>query len=224
VTGDSNTQTQRPGWIASYLTTVEIEQISQTVHKVEAQVQAEIIPMIVMRSSAVGHVTPLIMLNLMLVFIPLEFYYFQWSLDFNLWLGFSVLGAYLLARWASCKLWVQRIFTSDADETAQVWRRAELEFYRQKTHHTKDRNGILLFVSIMERKAVLLADETIAREFPADTWAPIVQEFSLSLKAGHWGEGFQKTLERCRELLAEKFPSRNGQPRNELANFLRITE
>ncbi len=226
VDGNNKTQNSEPQWLKKYLTPEDIQKISDLVHKVERKTRAEIVPMIVLRSSAIGHVPLLLTLIMLLVFVPLEFYYFEWSMNYqsNLWLSLSAVIAFGLSILLSRSLWIQRILTPNADEMAQVWHRAELEFYRQKMTGTESRAGVFLFVSIMERKAVLLTDEMVHKTLANELWEPIVKEFSADLHRGQWMNGFSKALERCGELLSEKFPSDGKQARNELANFLRIKE
>ncbi len=226
VIGNTSSKTDVPKWVQKYLNQEDAQKISDLVQSIETKTRAEIVPMIVLRSSVVGHVQLLLTLILLLIFIPLEFYYFNWSsvYVFDLWLGLSALAAYGLSLALSGNLWLQRVLTPNADESTQVWNRAELEFYRQQMSHTKSRAGVFLFVSIMERKAVLLTDETINKVLPNEVWSPLLKEFSLSLHKGEWAKGFSAALERCGELLAEKFPSQGHQGSNELANFLRIKE
>lgn len=223
VTGKQNSN---PRWIKKYLTSQDIQKISDLVQNVESKTRAEIVPMIVLRSSAIGHVPLMLTLLLVLIFLPLEFYYFQWSLNYetNLWLSFSAVVAFGVSLLLSRCLWVQRMLTPNADEAMQVWHRAELEFYRQKMTATQSRGGVLLFVSIMERKAVLLTDESVHKVLSNELWSPVLKEFSAKLRQGRWMDGFSNALERCGELLSEKFPSGGQQARNELANFLRIKE
>ena len=215
-----------PQWAQRYLTEKSIKTISDSVHKVEAVTRAEIVPMIVSRSSAISHVPVILTLLLLLIFIPLEFYYLNWS-DIrvaNFWLGLSAVAAFFISLFLSRFMWVQRIFTADVDESMQVWNRAELEFYRQKIDHTQARTGILLFVSVMERKAVLLTDQAICELIPQETWSKILKDFSDRLHENDWEKGFITAIQRCGELLTEKFPSQGAQARNELANFLIIKE
>lgn len=223
VTGNKNSE---PRWIKKYLKSEDVQKISELVQNIEGKTRAEIVPMIVLRSSAIGHVPLMLTLLLILIFLPLEFYYFQWSFNerTHLWLSLSAVLAFGFSLLLSRCLWIQRVLTANADEAMQVWHRAELEFYRQKISTTQSRAGVLLFVSVMERKAVLLTDELVHKKLSNEVWSPILKEFSADLRKSQWILGFSKALERCGELLSEKFPSESQQARNELANFLRIKE
>lgn len=213
-----------PKWINKYLSNQSIRSISQLVQEIESKTAAEIVPMIVLRSSVISHVPIILTLLFLLIFIPLEMYYLNWSDFLNLGLGISALLAYVISLYLSRIAWFQRVFTANSDESLQVWNRAEIEFYRQKINQTENRAGVLLFVSIMERKAVLLTDESVHRVLPDNVWSEILREFSTNLRNSAWEDGFVVALKRCGELLSEKFPSKGAKARNELANFLRIKE
>lgn len=223
VTGRPITESR---WIKKYVNAEEIQKIGELVQEVEKKTKAEIVPMIVLRSSTVGHVPLMLTLILLLIFLPLEFHFLNWAstFEFNLWLSSAAIVAFVFSLWLSRSLVMQRWMTPNADEAFHVWQRAELEFHRQKMNQTQSRAGILLFVSIMERKAVLLTDEAVHKLLPNEIWSPLLKEFSTLLRQGKWMEGFSKALQRCGELLTEKFPSEGEAPRNELANSLRIKE
>lgn len=219
-------EVQRPKWFKGKMTESQISSLSQLVEKIESQSSAEIVPMIVRSSSARGHIPLTLTLLFSLLFVTLEYSFFDLSSRFemNLWLGLSTVLFYFLSLALSHNFWIQRVFIPNEDEEFQVWQRAELEFYRQKVHATGQRMGVLIFVSVMERKAVVLADEGIAKVLPAETWKVLVERLSGDFKKGDWEKAFRTALESCGELLIKNFPSSGEKPRNQLANSLVIKE
>jgi putative membrane protein len=98
-------------------------------------------------------------------------------------------------------------------------RLAQEQFLVQNLHHTEQRTGVLIFVSVAEHYVEILADKGINDRVPDDTWDHIVQQFTGLVKQGRVAEGFMQTIQRCGEVLAENFPAGDNNP-NELPNRL----
>jgi putative membrane protein len=206
-----------------YLNHEQVLQITKAVAEAERKTSGEIVPMIVLRSSSIGHlpfhVGLLLMTAALLVILGWEpgwFFAWKWQSLVGLTV-FSFGAAFLLSRFHV----VQRWMIPDGDEEAQVWQRAQAEWALHKFHKTQARTGIMIFVSIMERKAVVLADEGIARHYPADTWKDIVSLLTGHLHRNEWVLGFTKAIEKCGEVLAKHLPAGPHNP-NEVSDQLII--
>ena len=88
---------------------------------------------------------------------------------------------------------------------------------------TRDATGILLFVSLMEHRAVVLADKAIDERVPNDTWEEVNRLIVQGIKRGHVGLGLATAVTRCGEILASEFPITNDKI-NELHDTLVIKE
>lgn len=210
-------------WIKKYLTEDEVKRLSEVVNRAEQRTSGEIVPVIVNRSTGVGHVSLMLTLFASLTFflleVPIQTYFFS-----PLWLSLSPLMVFVF--WgislvlAKRPFW-QRILTHPREQAQQVWNRAELEFSRNKIGRTSEGTGILIFVSVMERKAVILADEGISKHYPPDVWQALVKDLSESLKAGQWYQGFENAILGAGKILEEKLPAKEHD-NNQLQNYLRI--
>ncbi len=196
-------------WIQSYLSDAEIKKISDIVAEAEKSTEGEIVPIIVRRSSAVGHVKWILTSLMTLVFVIAETVYIQ-----NHWDSLSVMAppvAFILFYLSSVYLakipWFQRVLTPNEDEISQVHARAELEFYRTQMKKTTKRTGILIFVSVMERRVVILADEGIAAHYQTETWDEIVRLMTDEFKKGQVYVGFEKAIKKCGEILQSHLPA-----------------
>jgi putative membrane protein len=211
-------------WIENYLTEQEIEKISSVVQEVEQETDGEIVSVIVQRSSAIGHVKWLLASCLTLCFVTAEFFYHSnhWDPQSS-WLPIvGLLLIYFLSVGLSRLKWFQRVLTSNEDEIAQVHQRAELEFARAHIRKTERRTGILIFASVMERRAVILADEGIARHCSPETWDEVVTLLTGEFKEGRIGQGFEKAIRKAGEILKAKLPPTARNP-DELPNRLVIS-
>jgi len=107
-------------------------------------------------------------------------------------------------------------------ETA-VHRRALIQFVESGVYNTRDRTGILIFLSLRERRVELLADTGISALVPRESWNGILEELTLAIRKGEPGPGLVRAMESCGRILAEHFP-RKSDDTNELPDGLVFLE
>lgn len=210
-------------WVQKHLSAEEIQKISHVVEMAEKETDGEIVPIIVERSSAVGHVKWLLTAILTLIFVIFEAFYFRnhWNPQMAWYPPIAFVFFYFFASFLSRFHWLQRGLTPNSDEITQVHQRAELEFARAHLRKTARSTGILLFVSVMERRVVVLADSGIAEHYPPETWDQVVQLMTQEFKRGQVALGFEKAIQRAGEILKAKLPAQHKN-QNELPNHLII--
>lgn len=212
-------------WINKYLSSDDLKKIEATISRVEESTSGEIVPVIVKRSSSVGHV-PLTLALLITLFIAIAELPFSDWLWVTPWVWFwpvLLVVIYYISYFLGKIPWVQKALVPEKDEVDQVHRRAHLEFYSNLIHRTEAGTGILIFVSVMEKKAVILADEGISQKLPPDTWDQVLAQLRESLHNDQWGDGFVQAIENCGQHLKTHFPITSpGQ--NELKNHLVVKD
>jgi putative membrane protein len=97
--------------------------------------------------------------------------------------------------------------------------RAVEQFLVQNLHTTEGRTGVLIFVSVAERYAEILADAGIHRKVAEGTWQTIVDELTAQIGEGRQTDGFVHAIERVGVYLAEHYPPGSA-PANALPNHL----
>jgi putative membrane protein len=112
---------------------------------------------------------------------------------------------------------LQRLVCSRAHRLASVERRALFEFHAANLRATRARTGILLFVSLMERRALVLADEAIDRRFTPDHWSTEVSMMVRGAREQRLASGIVEAVRHASELLASTFP-RETDDTNELSD------
>lgn len=70
----------------------------------------------------------------------------------------------------------------------------------------KDRSGILIFVSLAERYARIVADDGIAARVPQSEWQAAVDALVAHMRDGRIADGFVTAIDLCGEKLATHFP------------------
>ena len=98
-------------------------------------------------------------------------------------------------------------------------RNAVRQFLAHGIHTTADRSGILIFVSLAERYAEIVADAGIHRKVDQILWDDLMGEIIDHAKEGRITDGFVHVIERAGGVLAEHFPPTDDQ-KNELDDRL----
>jgi putative membrane protein len=111
---------------------------------------------------------------------------------------------------------VRRFLTPRGLKRLRVQRRAAEQFIAKNLHATRERTGVLIFVSLGERMAELIADEGIADHVEQHVWDKAMAALTDGLKTGRVEAGFETAVGLCGEVLAAKFPARAGDNPNEL--------
>ncbi len=214
-----------PSWARSVLGNNGVERIESAIADAESRTSGEIVPLLVRRSSTVGHVS-LVSFTLLLLCVflsDLPALLTELGGPYLAWLGACWLLAGGLALGASRLDAVQRLLTPRIDQMQQVDLRAQIEFYELEMSQTQERTGILLLVSLMEHRAVVLADHSIAEKLDAKIWQELVDLMIQGVKRGDLAAGMTQAIQRCGELLSPHFPIADDDI-NELRDHLVVKE
>lgn len=85
--------------------------------------------------------------------------------------------------------------------------RAALEqFLAKGMHLTSGRTGVLIFASLGDRQAEVIADEGIYRKVQPEVWTEALNRLTDGLRRGAPADGFVAAIELCTRVLAEHFP------------------
>src|SRR5690606_32427549 len=95
--------------------------------------------------------------------------------------------------------------------------RAQEVFQALGMDQTRERNGVLFFLAVEERKFVVLGDEGINNKVPADFWEEIKEVMTAEFKESRFAEGLTEGIRLAGEALAKYFPYRRDD-RNELSD------
>jgi putative membrane protein len=102
-------------------------------------------------------------------------------------------------------------------------RRAVEQFLVQNLHTTADRTGVLIFVSIAERYAEVLADAGIHSKVSETQWQSIVNDLTQLIGEGRPADGFVRAIETIGHQLARHFPPNSRDP-NKFPNHLIVLQ
>ena len=101
----------------------------------------------------------------------------------------------------------------------RVRARAVAHFRAACEGRTAGRTGILIYLSLLERRAEIVADQAIAAKVSGDVWGEAMAAMVDEVRAGRIGHGMALAVERVGRVLAEHLP-REATDTNELPDRL----
>jgi putative membrane protein len=118
-------------------------------------------------------------------------------------------------------LWrpLRRFLTPPSIRDRRVRARAITCFKVGAERRTHGRTGILIYLSMAEHRAEIVADQAIAAKVPAEVWGDAMAAMLAELKQDRLADGLIAAITRVGALLAEHFP-RAEDDRNELPDRL----
>ncbi len=207
---------------AAVLSAADRERIRQAVYAAEQQTRAEIVPMIVARSGFyreaqhwAGLIAALTTLAALLT-IEASWLPWGWHASNAAWLVLAVTLAYLGGTWIGTWAPVIRVLTSPARKRHKVALRAERAFAQHAISQTRERTGVLIMLSILEKQIYVLPDRSLRGLVSAERWTPVVQAAVERLQGSDIAEGLAHAIQACGVVLAEACPACPGDNPNEL--------
>jgi putative membrane protein len=196
------------------------KRIAEAITGAEGRTSGEIVAVVAAESASYLSV-PFLVASVIALAVPWPFIFFTWvSVQSIYGLQLAVFAAVLalaLPRPIRFKLVPRPILIQRAH------RRAVEQFLVQNLHTTQGRTGVLIFVSVAERYAEVLADAAIHGKVPGAAWQAIVDKLTEAIGQGRAADGFIGAVEAVGAMLAEHFPPGSAD-RAELPNHLIVLD
>jgi putative membrane protein len=204
----------------------DFETIRAAVAEAERRTSGEIVPYVVPASDAYpnalwkgtafgGLAGPLLALGL---------FHLQdlWATHLDLWItvpaAAGAAAGFLAAAFVPA---VKRWLAGDEMLELRTRQRAEMAFLEEEVFRTRDRTGILLFLSLFEHRVVVLADSGIHALVETGQWDGIATSITTGIRAGRPKEALVEAIRTCGELLERHGVARRADDVNELPDELR---
>ena len=123
--------------------------------------------------------------------------------------------AFLIVRYALAWMPLRMALTPGRTKTRRVRRRAIEIFRTGAERKTAGRTGILLYLSLAEHRAEIVADRAIHAKVEPEIWGEAMAALIGEVKAGRPGRGMVKAVGKIGAVLAQVLPPREDNP-NEL--------
>lgn len=202
----------------NFLTTAEQQALIQCVKDVETRTSGEIVPVIVSvshdypRAAAFGALVTGVAAALLAALL----------------LGYSDMWSFLalfLGAYALCWLGLTHIhrlkkpFLTKAEMNEEVREAALTNFYKHGLHNTRDKTGIIIFVSVYERMVWILADAGINAKVDESVWQSVADTVTKGVREGRAGEALCQAVRACGDLIGTHFPIKSDDT-DELPNLI----
>jgi putative membrane protein len=184
-------------------TQADHEAVSAAIREAEKRTCGQIVCVLAHSSSSYAY-TPILWAILLALLVPWPLIDFtQWTVQriFLLQLVVFILAGFIFS-WMPFRL----ALVPRAVRRARAYRAALEQFVVRRVTHTRNRCGILIFVSMAEHYARVIADEGIAQKVHQTEWQAAVDILIDHIRDGHLAQGFVAAIQRCGDILATHAP------------------
>ncbi len=119
---------------------------------------------------------------------------------------------------------LKRVFAGHLLMQRRVAQRAAEAFVSEEVFETRERTGILIFLSILERKVLVLGDSGINAKVKPGDWDDIVKRIVSGMRSGKPVEGLIDGIAQCGALLQKHGVALRPDDTDELSDSLRTDE
>ncbi len=193
--------------------------LAKAVRDIEKGTDAEIVIVVRGRSGTYRHVDYLF--GALVAFVGLLFVLFS-PFDFRtFWVPFDVVGLFVVGAFVSSRGdLIRRSLTTKKFRARAARTAAAAMFYDAGIANTQAENGLLIYLSLLERRLEVIADRGILKAVPPLKWNNSVYELKKIARQPD-PESLVKAARDLGGLLAEHLPATGENP-NELADGPRI--
>lgn len=202
------------------ISNAEKAEIKELIAQSEQKTHSELVPMIVSTSDnyPAAHFRAAIIVSflfsLALYFSPLSIInpiYFLWIQIPGLFLGYCLGHLHF----------IQRLLITEVEVEHEVRQRAYEAFYEHNLHMTERHNGVLIFISLMERKIKIVTDSAVKQKIDQKIWDEIIFAFTDKVRKESLVEALKSSIEAASHVLETYFPNdpkikKNDELKNDL--------
>ena len=192
--------------------------IRQAVAKAEAGTSGEIF-VVVAEASDDYRFIPVLWATLVALIVPLPLIYFTLIPASTIYL--AQLAVFVVLALGFSHSAIRPAIVPGGVKHGRARALAVQQFLAHGLHTTEARTGVLIFVSLAERHAEIVADAGISSKVDQAAWQAAMDKLITEVRAGRLADGLIAAIEATGAVLARHFPRRRDD-RNELPNDLVI--
>lgn len=197
------------------------QKIEEAIFDFEKEVDFELVPIITEKSSFTEHIGWMISLLILLLLLLSIDFFFQDSWSSRTWYYIAApIIAVILGHLLDKSDLVDRFFISKSERARQVFEKAQRIFFLKQLHQVKTQNSLVLFVSIMERRIVILPDARMKFEGVDRIQNELLVLLQKDFGRNQYEQGFLNAISFLKSELKERFPRESQQTDNLVPNKL----
>jgi len=204
----------------------DLERISAAVRQAESKTSGEIVPYFVERSddyemavwrggAILGSLTAFVLASIHLLS---EQWHGLGPVEVVLIIAGGSAAGMALVYWIPV---LRRLFAGNSLLEQRVAQRAAQAFIAEEVFKTRDRTGILLFLSHLEHKVLVVGDSGINEKVDQSDWENVVAAMVRGINEDRPADGLIEAINLCGVLLQKHGVKRRKKDVNELSNRLR---
>jgi len=199
------------------------QKIQETVAQAEAKTSCEIVPVVATASGRYDRAEDILGLWLATIAAVLVWTLYPRSTDeVGDWAGMSfdwgllvlvasIVAAFLVGAVLGSRIpWLRRLFTPHDQMQDEVAAKARQAFFDRRVHHTSGATGLLIYMSLFEHTAVVLADQEVLEKLGQGALDELCQKLTEGLHRGHPTDALCGAIEAAGEQLAGILPQTEG--------------
>jgi putative membrane protein len=194
----------------------DMQRVVEAIRVAESRTAGEIF-CVITRASSSYRLVPIAWAALLALLVPLPLIF--WTLWPTSTIYLAQLAVFVIAAGILSTPTVRYYIVPRRAMHRRAHAEAIRQFLAQGLHLTEERTGILIFASLAERYAEIVADAGINAKVQPVAWQDAVNAMIAAIKEHRPADGFVTAVERCGALLAEHFPP-GAINRDELPNKL----
>lgn len=200
------------------ITDINSSEIEKEIANFEAEVNFEVVPVIARQSSYTEHI-PIVFFFTLCIFVCALFEVT------NLWQALQIPRQYLLNPYFSIILvflvvfvvtvsvlfltrldFIKRFFISKPEQQRQVLEKAKMIFFEKRLIEIKTHNALLIFVSVMEKRIVILPDPRLNLENVSELTQQCLTLMQTQFKNSNYQQGLVDVIHYLKTQLKGSFP------------------
>ncbi len=103
---------------------------------------------------------------------------------------------------------LRRLLIPSREMDTRTREAALIEFYSSGLYRTREANGILIYLSLFERRVVVIGDRGIHEKMGNQHWDDVRDKIIAGIRQGKAREGICAAIQSCGDALAQHFPHR----------------
>lgn len=214
--------------ILSRLSDTDLNKVKDAVAQAESKISGEIMPVLVEQSHHYPAVkwksAALLGIACFMALVVAD----RWAPDFAIYdpayyflivAGAGVIGALIPVWFPSIK----RYLVSEPEQKHAARQKAETIFLQEEVFNTRQRTGIMIFISFLEHEVIVMGDKGINSKVEQSEWDELTGGLVKHIKDGGLIQGLEQAIAQCGDLLLKKGFVREADDINELSDHLRTS-
>lgn len=220
---------------STFFSETERARIEECVQDAESKTSAEIVVAVATASGRYDRAEDIAGLWLGVIALVVAYFTMPFPDDIPDW-GFSILhvrwlvfvgavivgfiaGAAIATHWLD----LRRLFTPRTHMNEEAQLRARQVFFDSRVHYTAGASGLLIFLSLYERKTILLADHAILKALPSGMLDDLCRSITQGLRENRGADAICAAVREAGDRLQHELP-RATDDADELANHVVILD